>query len=1190
MSVPPQYPQTLSGCGGRLRLRAAPAMVKQISMRQAARALLVSAAFAILVGCGGGPAGSDGPAAVRTGVFVDGLVQGVTYKSSSGLNGVTGSRGEYQYREGDRISFYVGSVLLGEFTAEEVVSVLDAANPAEVALFLQALDADGNAANGILIPAALANRFNGSGLKIEEVVPGEPGFEAAFLAFSGKPFSGNAQIALEHASHAAMQQLLGGSVLWQYYGGDISLDLTGYYNTAALDSQARHRLNLYAYRYFVYPQLQIKQQMLIAGSSFVMKLNQRNQETAKEIGFVAGAAFAVGAGVLEDQAVAPVLNKTVFATAAAVKDAVASEVYGHALDQVNNTAAGGTLTQAGGAFLHRFASGVWGCKGAMTMKVSEVGGCVIELSTQAYNTFSNGFTVFKLSSNTEKLHTLMVADAYLDSYYRRAGDLAAVNQEFGLPRTTSYRDLLAALPVKLGAKNADLPSATQLIELHQLEVMDSVNTLVQNLGLDSAMPKGKALAPENFQASFVPGSARVQDGKLALCFDLRNHLVATDLNLRVTVSDSTYSQANGQVFQASYPLSRRASARHCATLDRPLDLASGDVLALGLSVVDTGSGQSRTDALIVSLLELQQDLAQLKGLTVPDFATEVLASAPDMPEDGLVYGVNFFRIGLDATSKARLGSELPGATYAWREIVFAGAASLGFYAGYDHQQEAIVKFPKLAPGASRSYFLELKISNPVSGLFKTFITRVDLSHVETKVTSITPVSAPLHTPTVFTVRGQGFPLEMTAQIQGADCTANKKVRLSSTEYQLTCQHARAESRPLTVVANPGGAMLTGGTQAILFNSIPAGTLPHTGVSANKCYEAGSDTVVACDSESALALNSQQDGHRRGVGAMSYSLVQASAGGSYTKSECVKDDVTGLVWEAKRDGTLRSSLTTYNNFDDSTAAQKWDASSASHVRPTEAEIGSISNSKGYVAWVNSQSLCGFSDWRLPSVLELQTLVNFDRLRPAINTEWFSQTASSFYWASNTVSEQAEKGWYVDFWSGDAKPYARSNKAFVRLVRGPQFGRVAQRHIIRDAPYEGDAPNNAVLDTATGLLWRRCLEGQAWTGSACRNESSGFTHESALSHASRVAQWRIPHAKELASLADTGDQRIDTSLFVGSAQGGYYLWSSTPLAQPQANIWQVWLLGVPSGSGAALMPERRSAGDGRVRLVFAVEPGI
>jgi hypothetical protein len=44
---------------------------------------------------------------------------------------------------------------------------------------------------------------------------------------------------------------------------------------------------------------------------------------------------------------------------------------------------------------------------------------------------------------------------------------------------------------------------------------------------------------------------------------------------------------------------------------------------------------------------------------------------------------------------------------------------------------------------------------------------------------------------------------------------------------------------------------------------------------------------------------------------------------------------------------------------------------------------------------------------------------------------------------------------------------------------------------------------VLDTATGLVWRRCAEGQAWTGSTCGGTPVTLTWQAALDHAKQQA---------------------------------------------------------------------------------------
>ncbi len=51
-----------------------------------------------------------GPA---TGIFVDSPVSGVSYAASSGKNGVTNEKGEFNFNHGDKIEFKLGDLTLG---------------------------------------------------------------------------------------------------------------------------------------------------------------------------------------------------------------------------------------------------------------------------------------------------------------------------------------------------------------------------------------------------------------------------------------------------------------------------------------------------------------------------------------------------------------------------------------------------------------------------------------------------------------------------------------------------------------------------------------------------------------------------------------------------------------------------------------------------------------------------------------------------------------------------------------------------------------------------------------------------------------------------------------------------------------------------------------------------------------------
>ncbi|MEK6545569.1 MAG: DUF1566 domain-containing protein, partial [Nitrospinota bacterium] len=64
-----------------------------------------------------------------------------------------------------------------------------------------------------------------------------------------------------------------------------------------------------------------------------------------------------------------------------------------------------------------------------------------------------------------------------------------------------------------------------------------------------------------------------------------------------------------------------------------------------------------------------------------------------------------------------------------------------------------------------------------------------------------------------------------------------------------------------------------------------------------------------------------------------------------------------------------------------------------------------------AWDNANTYCddltlgGYSDWRLPSDMELMSIVNYGIYNPAINTTYFPDTNSSFYWLSDTIASDS-----------------------------------------------------------------------------------------------------------------------------------------------------------------------------------------
>lgn len=124
----------------------------------------------------------------------------------------------------------------------------------------------------------------------------------------------------------------------------------------------------------------------------------------------------------------------------------------------------------------------------------------------------------------------------------------------------------------------------------------------------------------------------------------------------------------------------------------------------------------------------------------------------------------------------------------------------------------------------------------------------------------------------------------------------------------------------------------------------------------------------------------------------------------------------------------------------------------------------------------------------------------------------------------------------------------------------------------------ADGSEVVDQRTGLTWRRCSEGQAWTGSSCNGSPMAFTHQQALEHARAQSGWRLPNVKELVSIVDRSRRlpAIDPMAFPQTPSVFY--WTSSPYAGGAGNVWYVNF-----DDGGANYFFDSPGGGGRVRLV-------
>lgn len=83
---------------------------------------------------------------------------------------------------------------------------------------------------------------------------------------------------------------------------------------------------------------------------------------------------------------------------------------------------------------------------------------------------------------------------------------------------------------------------------------------------------------------------------------------------------------------------------------------------------------------------------------------------------------------------------------------------------------------------------------------------------------------------------------------------------------------------------------------------------------------------------------------------------------------------------------------------------------------------------------ASTLSGHSDWRVPTVRELQSIVDHSRSNPACALVFRAKSAG--YWTSTDYAPGPALAWVVDFGGGFTLADLKTFNYFVRLVRSGQ----------------------------------------------------------------------------------------------------------------------------------------------------------
>ncbi len=263
----------------------------------------------------------------------------------------------------------------------------------------------------------------------------------------------------------------------------------------------------------------------------------------------------------------------------------------------------------------------------------------------------------------------------------------------------------------------------------------------------------------------------------------------------------------------------------------------------------------------------------------------------------------------------------------------------------------------------------------------------------------------------------------------------------------------------------------------------------------------------------------------------------------SNNQTVTDNLTGLIW-AKDAGTPTVGSCTGG-------AMNWQAA------------------LNYVACLNTASYLGYTDWRLPNINELESLVNAEQAIPAtwLNSQGFTNVLYYYRSSTSCVLDTAH-AWAVYMGNGNIHVWgpSKSSYYYVWPVRSGQSGAFDNSAIWQTGqiasyatgddgalkngvawpiPRFTDNGNQTVTDNLTGLVWTKDA-----------NLAGGVTWQQALDYVASMntgagtygyTDWRLPNRKELFSLVDLAMYNPSlTSSHPFTTVQSYPYWSSTSSA--------------------------------------------
>ncbi len=180
--------------------------------------------------------------------------------------------------------------------------------------------------------------------------------------------------------------------------------------------------------------------------------------------------------------------------------------------------------------------------------------------------------------------------------------------------------------------------------------------------------------------------------------------------------------------------------------------------------------------------------------------------------------------------------------------------------------------------------------------------------------------------------------------------------------------------------------------------------------------------------------------------------------------CTYDSNAQLIWEVKTtDGGLRDIKWTYSWFNADPALNGGVAGLANGGNCLD---GKSCDTAKYVSQVNAQGLCGASDWRLPTLGELNAITNADYPSFFIVDQYAENTAIDYWSATVSVSDPS-KAWMAGLAYLYNLEASKNDPHAIRLVKNAPPGFTAIDFNLSEYSFAGtwpvDTPGNIAIAT-------------------------------------------------------------------------------------------------------------------------------